>query len=215
MQQRSARCAGWPSGTGEDPRRTLAELTAHGRLAITIERGRGRERYQGIVLADTDTLASCLDAYFAQSEQLPTRLWLAADGSGAAGMLVQQLPQGERPEEADADGWRRVGMLGDTLTAEEMLGLEPRQLLRRLFHEDDLRLADERAVRFRCSCTRERVESALRLLGREELDDLLAGEGRIEVRCEFCNAAYELDRVDVARLLVDQDTVPPQSDRLH
>ena len=200
---------------GEDPQGTLAELTAHGRLAITIERGRGRERYQGIVLADTDTLASCLDAYFAQSEQLPTRLWLAADGSGAAGMLLQQLPQGERPEEADADGWRRVGMLGDTLTAEELLGLEPRQLLRRLFHEDDLRLADERAVRFRCSCTRERVESALRLLGREELDDLLAGEGRIEVRCEFCNAAYELDRVDVARLLVDQDTVPPQSDRLH
>jgi len=200
---------------GEDPQGTLAELTAHGRLAITIERGRGRERYQGIVLADTDTLASCLDAYFAQSEQLPTRLWLAADGSGAAGMLLQQLPQGERPEETDADDWRRVGVLGDTLTAEELLGLEPRQLLRRLFHEDDLRLADERAVRFRCSCTRERVESALRLLGREELDDLLAGEGRIEVRCEFCNAAYELDRVDVARLLVDQDTVPPQSDRLH
>ena len=200
---------------GEDPQGTLAELTAHGRLAITIERGRGRDRYQGIVLADTDTLASCLDAYFAQSEQLPTRLWLAADGSGAAGMLLQQLPQGERSDETDADHWRRVGVLGDTLTAEELLGLEPRQLLRRLFHEDDLRLADERAVRFRCSCTRERVESALRLLGREELDELLAGEGRIEVRCEFCNAAYDLDRVDVARLLVDQDTVPPQSDRLH
>jgi molecular chaperone Hsp33 len=200
---------------GDDPQGSLAELTAHGRLAITIERGRGRERYQGIVLADTDTLASCLDGYFAQSEQLPTRLWLAADGSGAAGMLLQQLPQGEGSDEPDADGWRRVGVLGDTLTPGELLGLEPRQLLRRLFHEDDLRLADERAVTFRCSCTRERVESALRLLGRDELDELLAGEGRIEVRCEFCNAAYELDRVDVARLLVDQDTLPPQSDRLH
>lgn len=200
---------------GDDPQGSLAELTAHGRLAITIERGRGRERYQGIVLADTDTLASCLDGYFAQSEQLPTRLWLAADGSGAAGMLLQQLPQGEGSDEPDTDGWRRVGVLGDTLTPGELLGLEPRQLLRRLFHEDDLRLADERAVTFRCSCTRERVESALRLLGRDELDELLAGEGRIEVRCEFCNAAYALDRVDVARLLVDQDTLPPQSDRLH
>jgi molecular chaperone Hsp33 len=204
---------------GEDPQGSLAELTGHGRLAITIERRTGRERYQGIVLADTDTLASCLDGYFAQSEQLPTRLWLAADGSGAAGMLLQQLPAGEsRAEEdtdGDADGWRRVGVLGDTLTPQELLGLEPRQLLRRLFHEDDLRLADERAVSFRCSCTRERVESALRLLGRDELDELLAGEGRIEVRCEFCNAAYELDRVDVARLLADQDAVPPQSDRLH
>ncbi|NHA15029.1 Hsp33 family molecular chaperone HslO [Thioalkalivibrio sp. XN279] len=204
---------------GDDPQGSLAELTGHGRLAITIERRSGRERYQGIVLADTDTLASCLDGYFAQSEQLPTRLWLAADGSGAAGMLLQQLPVGEsRAEEdtdGDADGWQRVGLLGDTLTAEELLGLEPRQLLRRLFHEDDLRLADERAVSFRCSCTRDRVESALRLLGRDELDELLAGEGRIEVRCEFCNAAYELDRVDVARLLADQDAVPPQSDRLH
>jgi len=200
---------------GDDPQGSLAELTGHGRLAITIERRTGRERYQGIVLADTDTLATCLDGYFAQSEQLPTRLWLAADGSGAAGMLLQQLPVVEDRSEDDADSWRRVGLLGDTLTPEELLRLEPRQLLRRLFHEDDLRLADERAVRFRCSCTRERVESALRLLGRDELDELLAGEGRIEVRCEFCNAAYELDRVDVARLLVDQDTVPPQSDRLH
>lgn len=200
---------------GDDPQGSLAELTGHGRLAITIERRTGRERYQGIVLADTDTLATCLDGYFAQSEQLPTRLWLAADGSGAAGMLLQQLPVVEDRSEDDADSWRRVGLLGDTLRPEELLGLEPRQLLRRLFHEDDLRLADERAVSFRCSCTRERVESALRLLGRDELDELLAGEGRIEVRCEFCNAAYELDRVDVARLLVDQDTVPPQSDRLH
>lgn len=200
---------------GDDLQGSLAELTGRGRLAITIERRKGRERYQGIVLADTDTLASCLDGYFAQSEQLPTRLWLAADGSGAAGMLLQQLPSDDQQAEADADGWRRVGLLGDTLKPAELLGLEPRQLLRRLFHEDDMRLADERPVMFRCSCSRERVESALRLLGRDELDELLAGEGRIEVRCEFCNAAYELDRVDVTRLLVDQDIVPPASGRLH
>lgn len=200
---------------GDDPQGTLAELTAHGRLAITIERGKGRERYQGIVLADTDTLASCLEGYFAQSEQLPTRLWLAADGSRAAGMLLQQLPAGTAAPQADEDGWRRAGLLADTLTGEELLGLEPRQLLRRLFHEEDLRLADERAVNFRCSCTRERVESALRLLGRDELEDLLAAEGRIEVRCEFCNAGYELDRVDVEQLLVEQGARPPQSGRLH
>jgi molecular chaperone Hsp33 len=205
---------------GDDPQGTLAELTDHGRLAITIERGKGRERYQGIVLADTDTLASCLEGYFAQSEQLPTRLWLAADGSGAAGMLLQQLPaapEASQPDESqpDEDGWRRTGLLADTLTAEELLGLEPRQLLRRLFHEEDLRLADERAVNFRCSCNRERVESALRLLGRSELEDLLAAEGRIEVRCEFCNAGYELDRVDVEQLLVEEGARPPPSDRLH
>mgnify|MGYP006282884585 FL=1 len=200
---------------GDDPQGTLAELTGHGRLAITIERGKGRERYQGIVLADTDTLASCLEGYFAQSEQLPTRLWLAADAAGAAGMLLQQLPAGTTEPQPDEDGWRRAGLLAATLTPEELLGLEPRQLLRRLFHEEDLRLAEARAVNFHCSCNRERVESALRLLGRSELDDLLAVDGRIEVRCEFCNAAYELDRVDVERLLVEEGARPPESDRLH
>ena len=200
---------------GSDPQGSLAELTAGGRLVITIERAKGGERYQGIVLADTDTLAGCLEGYFAQSEQLPTRLWLAADGSGAAGMLLQQLPGNESRGEGDADGWNRAGILADTMARDELLGLEPEALLTRLFHEESLRLSERRNVSFRCSCNRERVESALRLLGRGELDELLASEGRIEVRCEFCNAAYELDPVDVERLLLDQGSLPPQSDRLH
>jgi molecular chaperone Hsp33 len=200
---------------GSNPQGSLAELTAGGRLVITIERAKRGERYQGIVLADTETLAECLEGYFAQSEQLPTRLWLAADGSRAAGMLLQQLPGGESSGTDDADGWRRTGMLADTVAPEELLGLAPEALLRRLFHEEDLRLSEHRRVSFRCSCNRGRVESALRLLGRGELDELLASEGRIEVRCEFCNAAYELDRVDVERLLAEQGSVPPQSDRLH
>jgi molecular chaperone Hsp33 len=200
---------------GEDPRGTLAELTAGGRLVITIERRRAKERYQGIVLADTTSLAGCLEAYFAQSEQLPTRLWLAADGRSAAGMLLQQLPGDVAAPGDDADGWRRAGLLADTLSTDELLSLDAEPLLRRLFHEEDLRLADTRDVRFRCSCNRERVEAALRLLGRNELDDLLASEGRIEVRCEFCNKAYAMDAVDVDGLLARDGTLPPASDRVH
>lgn len=201
---------------GADPRGSLAELTGGGRLAITIERRKDRERYQGIVLADTDTLAGCLEAYFAQSEQLPTRIWLAADGAAAAGMLLQQLPARGTGPAADTDGWQRAGMLADTLSAGELLILEAGELLRRLFHAEDLRLADQRPVAFRCSCTRQRVETALRLLGRAELEGLLATEGQIEVRCEFCNKAYELDTVDVERLLADagEFQVSP-SDRVH
>lgn len=201
---------------GDEPRGTLAELTGAGRLAITIEQGRDQERYQGIVLADTDTLAACLEHYFARSEQLPTRLWLAADEERAAGMLLQRMPGAASGSPADADeGWRRAGILADTVSAEELLSLAPETLLRRLFHEEDLRLADERPLRFHCSCNRDRVESALRLLGREELDDLLLSEGRIEVRCEFCNKAYEVDPVDVERLLTEESPVPPASRRLH
>lgn len=201
---------------GADPRGSLAELTGGGRLAITIERRKDRERYQGIVLADTDTLAGCLEAYFAQSEQLPTRIWLAADGGAAAGMLLQQLPAREAGPGADSDGWQRAGILADTVSAGELLTLEAGALLRRLFHEEDVRLADRRPVAFRCSCTRQRVEAALRLLGRAELDGLLATEGQIEVRCEFCNKAYELDSVDVEQLLADAgDFQSPPSDTVH
>ena len=204
--------AKWKSS---NPQGTLAELTDGGRLAITIERSKHRERYQGIVLADTDTLASCLEAYFAQSEQLPTRIWLAADNQRAAGMLLQQMPGSSAPAEPDADGWRRAGMLADTLSGDELLLLEAHQVLRRLFHEEDLRLADRRDVAFRCTCTRQRVESALRLLGRAELAELLSAQGQIEVRCEFCNKAYEVDAVDVEQLLADEGLVPPASDSVH
>jgi molecular chaperone Hsp33 len=201
---------------GEDPRGSLSELTGDGRLAITIERRKDQERYQGIVLADTESLADCLEAYFAQSEQLPTRLWLAADDRGAAGMLLQQLPGKAGQAEPDDDAWQRVGLLAATLSHGELLSLESTDLLRRLFHEEDLRLADPRAVSFRCSCTRQRVEAALRLLGRDELGGLLATEGQIEVRCEFCNQAYQLDVIDVERLLADDGVMPrPGSDRVH
>jgi molecular chaperone Hsp33 len=200
---------------GEDPRGSLAELTGGGRLAITIERRTDRDRYQGIVLADTDTLADCLESYFAQSEQLPTRIWLAADGNGAAGLLLQQLPGLPGAPEGDADGWQRAGILAGTLSSAELLALDTRSLLRRLFHAEDLRLSDPRAVAFRCSCTRQRVETALRLLGRAELDELLADEGRIEVRCEFCNKAYEVDAVDVEQLLAAEGLTPPASNQVH
>lgn len=201
---------------GENPSGSLAELTGAGRLAITIERRKHQERYQGIVLADTVTLADCLEAYFSQSEQLPTRLWLAADDGGAAGMLLQQMPAAQGTTEADPDGWNRAKVLADTLAPEELLALEAQEVLRRLFHEEDLRLSDCRPVEFRCSCSRQRVESALRLLGRDELGELLEAEGRIEVRCEFCNKAYELDAVDVEQLLArDGDIQPPPSGSVH
>lgn len=203
--------AKWKS---DNPQGTLAEMTGGGRLAITIERRKARERYQGIVLADTDTLAGCLETYFAQSEQLPTRIWLAADGERAAGMLLQQMPSGAG--DADRDGWSRVGLLAATLSPDELLKLEAHEVLRRLYHEEDLRLADQRTVAFRCSCTRQRVESAMRLLGRDELAELLLADGRIEVRCEFCNKAYGLDAVDVEQILADAGPLrPPSTDRIH
>lgn len=206
--------AKWKS---DNPTGSFAELTGGGRLAITIENRKSAERYQGIVLADTDTLAGCLENYFANSEQLPTRLWLAADDERVAGMLLQQLPADGERTESDEDGWNRAGLIAATLSREELLGLHDREILRRLFHEEDLRLADGDPVAFSCSCSLGRVESALKLLGRDELEELLAQEGVIQVRCEFCNKGYELDPVDVERLLSTEasDLTPTPSRTLH
>ncbi len=181
-------------------------LVGKARIALTIDPGEGGDRYQGIVAAEGASLAASLEDYFAQSEQLATRLWLAADGRRAAGMLLQQLPGVTE----DADAWNRDVHLGETVTDEELLGLPTRELLHRLYHEEDVRLFEPEPVSFRCSCSRERIETVLRGLGYDEVQDILREQGSIKVNCEFCNQAYEFDAVDAERLFAasDQPEVP-------
>ncbi|MCU0767297.1 MAG: Hsp33 family molecular chaperone HslO [Gammaproteobacteria bacterium] len=173
----------------------LAETFGAGRLVLTAS-APGGDRYQGVVALEGATLAGALEAYFAQSEQLPTRLWLAVDGPRAAGLLLQRLPG---PTD-DEDAWRRTAMLADTLRDAELLKLGTKDLLRRLFHEETVRLFEAEPVAFRCGCSRERVDGLLRALGREEVDEVLTAQGAIEVTCEFCNRVYRLDRVDAELL---------------
>ncbi|HEB97975.1 MAG TPA: Hsp33 family molecular chaperone HslO [Thiotrichales bacterium] len=175
----------------------LDELAGDARLVITIDPGEGRERYQGIVPVEGEaSLAGALASYFRQSEQLETRLWLAADEHRAAGMLLQSLPG----ETEDADAWDRTTHLGTTLTDGELLSLDHREILRRLFHEEDVRLFETEPVSFRCGCSRERIENVLRGLGYDEVTDILREEGQVKVGCEFCNQQYFFDAVDVEQL---------------
>jgi molecular chaperone Hsp33 len=185
--------ARWRGEVGDAP---LPELIGRGRLAITIDPGEGAERYQGVVELGGRSLAEALENYFVRSEQLATRLWLAADDAQAAGLLLQNLP-GESPDE---DAWDRVVHLGTTVTAGELLELSVHEALRRLFHEEDIRLFEPEPVAFRCGCSRGRIEAVLRGLGRAEVEDILREEGVIAVDCEFCNQHYEFDLVDTARL---------------
>jgi molecular chaperone Hsp33 len=174
----------------------VPQLLGGGQLVITIEPDKG-ERYQGIVAVDGESVAEVLEHYFARSEQLSTRLWLAADEAQAAGMLLQRLPKDERH---DPDTWERAVHLGSTITRDELLTLPVRDILHRLYHEDDIRLFSGHPVSFRCSCSRARVESVLRMLGREEVRSILAERGNVEVDCEFCGSHYELDPVDAEQL---------------
>lgn len=185
--------------------RDIAQLSGDGRLTVTIESEDLQQRYQGIVPVAGAQLSQAIENYFTQSEQLPTRLWLHADAQGASGMLLQRLPDaqvGGESERSDAldDAWRRVQIIGDTLKPQELRTLSDREILRRLFNEDDVRLFESAPVSFRCRCSRERVSSMLRSLGTAELDSVLTEQGKVEVHCDFCNRAYVFDAIDVAQL---------------
>ncbi len=185
--------AHWRGGV---PESGLAAQFGSGRLVITIDPGQGMDRYQGIVALEGESLAGALEGYLARSEQLQTRLWLSADGSRAGGLLLQRLPG----ELADTDAWNRAETLGATVTRDEVFTLAPRDVIRRLFHEEDLRLFEPEPVSFRCSCTRERVANMLRGLGPDEVESIIEEQGAIEVACEFCNHHYRFDAVDAAGL---------------
>ncbi|MDP1673311.1 MAG: Hsp33 family molecular chaperone HslO, partial [Burkholderiales bacterium] len=131
--------------------------------------------------------------------------WLACDGHRAAGLLIQKLPESG---DADLDAWPRIGHLAGTVQPLELLGLAPQILLRRLFHEEDLRVFEPKPVYFRCSCSTERVTGMLRMLGRDEVHSVIAERGEVEVRCEFCNRRYAFDAVDSEQIFAP---VPPAS----
>ncbi len=177
-------------GAQEATALTFHELIGEGQLAITVEPTDG-QRYQGIVPLEGESLAECLDAYFEQSEQLHTRLWLACDGSSAAGLLLQQLPSKVAPDPAlREEQWQHACALAATVDDPELLSLPSADLLYRLYHQDRVRLFDPRALRFRCSCSRERSRRALETLGEAEIDSILREQGSVTMDCEFCNQRY-------------------------
>jgi molecular chaperone Hsp33 len=194
---------------GEIPPQTLDELVGDGQLVITIDPSKGRERYQGIVSLEGRSVSAALERYFRQSEQLETRFWLACDEEQAVGMLLQRLPG----EMEDADTWNRAVELGGTLTRDELLSLPVREVLRRLYHEEDLRLFSGAPMSFRCSCSRERVERVLRMLGSGEARGIIRERGAVDVDCEYCGRHYRFDAVDVEQLLAAPASIHPPPQR--
>lgn len=186
--------------TGGEVSRDLRELGDDTLLAITIENpsvaGREPMRYQGLVALESDSLSGAFEDYFRQSEQLPTRLLLAADGQRAAGLMLQKLPG----DQGDADGWTRAGALFDTLDSNELLACPAATLLTRLFHEDGVQPLGGKPLRFACSCSRERVESMLVSLGPDEARAAVAG-GEAAIRCEFCGQDYRFSPEQIEKLL--------------
>ena len=178
-------------------------LIGDGHCMITLNPSEG-EAYHGIVPIEGDNIAAMLENYMLRSQQIDTKLYLECDGKTAAGMLLQKLPN---QLEIDIDAWNRMTTLANTVTADELISLPAETLLMRLFAEEDVRLFEARSTRFKCSCKREGVANMLRMLGKSEVDSVLAEQGKVEVNCDFCNKHYAFDAVDVAALFVSDPVI--------
>ena len=183
-----------------DTAANIGALIGDGTMVITITPDQGRQ-YQGIVPLEGDTLAQCLEGYFQQSEQLPTRLWLASGNGRAAGLMLQRLPDQVASGDENRNQWEHLEALAGTLKMEELLDLPAETVLRRLFHETPPRLPEAQPLRFGCTCSRERTENALLSLGADELKTLLDEDGEATLTCDFCLSQQHFDAVDLAELI--------------
>ncbi|MGQ0442239.1 MAG: Hsp33 family molecular chaperone HslO [Methylophilaceae bacterium] len=176
------------------------DLIQQAHCIITLDPKEG-EPYQGIVPIEGETIAEMLEHYMLRSQQIDTKLWLNCDGENVAGMLIQKLP--ELPLQ-DADAWNRINLLANTVSMQELQTLSPQQLLSRLFSEEDIRLFAAKPTQFHCSCNRTSVSNMLHMLGRAEIESILAEQGNITVNCDFCNRQYRFDAVDAATIFVSE-----------
>ena len=200
--------------------RDLINRNGRGRFAITLDPRDplpGQQPYQGVVPLDGDTMADVLQAYMRQSEQLDTRLWLAANGHVSAGLLLQSLPAdgGKRSAPSDEDAWDRAVTLAQTVRNEELLKLPPEDLLRRLFWQESLDHYPAMSPHFACTCSRERIGRMLVSLGRAEVDSIILEQGTVTVTCDFCSRQYTFDAVDAAQLFTTGDTAQPDAATRH
>ena len=182
----------------------IAEGQGLATMVISVEPNASQgERYQSLVALEGESLAESFTQYFAQSEQLKTRLWLAVDDTRAAGLMLQCLPS--ETSEIQDEGWNHATILADTVTKEELLNLSSQTLLHRLYHEEDLRIYEDKEIHFECSCSTEKIENTIRSIGEDEANSIIEEQGQITIDCDFCNTQYKLDSIDVKRLFVDAD----------
>ncbi|MEN3277841.1 MAG: molecular chaperone Hsp33 [Massilia sp.] len=207
----------------------LLNVNRRGRFVITLDpldKVPGQQPYQGIVPLDGPDMATVIENYMLRSEQMDTRLWLAADDQVSRGLLLQKLPRHsgkedqtvQASEEEDLETWNRAVMLGSTLKREELLSTSIETLLTRLFWEETIRVFDPQHPQFHCTCTREKVGNMLKMLGQPEVESALADLGELGINCDFCGKHYAFDKVDCAQLFatpIAADAMVPAGEAKH
>lgn len=208
-KQRIRGVARWEGDIADDA--GLHDMMGKGHMVITIEPKVG-ERYQGVVGLEGDTLAEVLEGYFANSEQLKTRLWIRTgefEGKQhAAGMLIQVMPDGT----GSPDDFEHLEQLTDTVKDEELFSLEANELLYRLYNQDKVRLYEPQPVSFQCGCSRERSGAAIITVEQSEIYDILAEEGSVSLHCDYCGTTYTFDESEITELYTQ---ATPDNKTLH
>lgn len=185
-------------------RQAFARLN-QGVLFISIHPERG-EAYQGIVERVSDDLAECLAHYQKQSAQIATIIKLATNDTTAAGLLVQLLPQTDEDKDNDPDLWDRLSVLTATIKADELTDLPADEILYRLYHEEEVVLPESVPLRFACTCSPQKSESAILQLGKESaLQELDAHGGTLKLDCGFCGTVYAFDGQDIEQIFATTD----------
>ena len=169
-----------------------------GQLVVTLAR-EGYSPYQSIVALQQQTISEALELYFAQSEQLSTKFWCAVGSDSAAGMMLQLLPEDQNNHSSlqREQFWEHAVKLGETLTVAELLKLKNADILHRLYHQEDVRLFEQQPVIFNCTCSLERMQNAIRLMGEEAALDILKTNREIEVNCQYCSNLFAFDKNSV------------------
>ncbi len=208
---------------------SMLNATGHGRFVITLDpldKVPGQQPYQGIVPLDGADMATVIENYMLRSEQMDTRLWLAADNAVSRGLLLQKLPRhsgkddqrAQASEEEDLETWNRAVVLASTLKQDELLTTDIETLMNRLFWEETIRVFEPAHPQFHCSCTREKVGNMLKILGSAEVESALSELGQLAINCDFCGKHYAFDKVDCAQLFASSAPVEallPASDVKH
>lgn len=213
-QQSMRGVARWDQAIEQVPT-CFADLFEKGVLVITITPEEG-ERYQGMVALDKDSLGECIESYFTQSEQLPTRVILKTqikkDNQAAGGLFLQVLPtSSEASDLTERPEFEHLRAITETITEQELLFLSAHDVLHRLYHQEELQVYSPQDVRFKCSCSKERSANAIASIDKQELLDIIAEEGSVKLNCQYCHTEYSFDAIDVEALHNDGFAPPEQS----
>ena len=180
---------------------SLDKILGEGQIVATLYNAQTDHSFQSLVPRNTQGLITTFEDYFAQSEQLESKLWVSSTPDNLSAMLLQKMPDADQ---CDSEGWHRVGILADTVTQQELVNLDTESLLHRLFHEETVELFKAEWVSYECPKNKERFEKIIQDLGEQDARDLLKEHGEIAIHNEICNEHLFFDEQDVNRIFASK-----------